>query len=162
VSLLSVEQLLDQAVMLETRGEEFFRGWIGKTNSGDLDKFFALLSDEEALHKKRFEALKKTIQDDSFAGEIPAEHADYFKTLADDILFNTEETKAVDSLQSALELAKKQELDSILFYTDIQTYLPEGHEEVFKEIINEERKHYVKLTELEKKLIKLKNKKGGV
>lgn len=162
MSLLSVEQLLEQAVLLETRGEEFFREWIGKTNSGDLDKFFTFLADEEALHKETFETLKQKIEGDSPAGEIPAEHADYFRTLADEILFNTEEAKAVDSLQGAIELAKKQELDSILFYTDIQTYLPEGHEEVLTTIINEERKHYVKLAELEKKLIKIKYEKGGM
>ena len=162
MSLLSIEQLLEQAVILETRGEEFFRNWVGKTNSDDLDKFFAFLADEESQHKENFETLKKKIIGNSPMKEIPAEHVDYFRTLADDILFNNEEVKTIDNLLSAIELAKKQELDSILFYTDIQTYLPEGHEEIFNNIINEERNHYVKLAELEKKLVNSKYKKGGI
>ena len=154
MSLLSIGQLLEYAVQVEERGELFFREWAKKAASNELKKIFELLAEEESIHKKTFEDLKDKIGDDSVSGDIPEAHSEYLRLFTGEILFRDEEAKAVSNLHDAVELGKKQELDSILFYSDMQTFLPKGYEKVIKKIIDEERKHYVKLSDLEKKLIK--------
>lgn len=153
MSLLGIGQLLEYAVQVEEKGELFFREWAGKAASDDLKKIFELLAEEESIHKKTFENLKDGIGDDSADGVVPGEYDDYLRLFTEEILFAHEEAKAAAGLHDAVELAKKQELNSILFYSEMRTYLPKGHDGVIKKIIDEERKHYVKLSSLEKKLI---------
>ena len=153
MSLLGIGQLLEYAVQVEEKGELFFREWAEKTASDDLKKMFELLAEEESIHKKTFEDLKDKIGDDSVNAGIPGDYDDYLRLFTGEILFRDEEAKAVTGLHEAIEFAKKQELDSILFYSDMRAFLPVGHEGVIKKIIDEERKHYVKLSLLGKKLI---------
>ena len=153
MSLLSIGQLLEYAVQVEERGELFFREWAKKAASDELKKIFEVLAEEESSHKKTFTDLKDDIGDNPADVAVPGAYDEYLRMFTEEILFPDEEAIAAESLHDAVELAKKQELNSILFYSEMRMYLPGGHDGVIKKIIDEERKHYVKLTVLEKKLI---------
>ena len=60
---------------------------------------------------------------------------------------------SVKDLASAIELAKKQEVDAQLFFSDLIKYLSKENVDTVKRIIIEERNHFDKLSALEKKLI---------
>lgn len=57
-------------------------------------------------------------------------------------------------LAEAIELAKKQEVDAQLFFSDLIKYLPGEYVDTVKQIIVEERNHFTRLSTLEEKLIK--------
>lgn len=153
MSLLSIGQLLEYAVQVEERGELFFREWAKKAASEDLKKMFELLAEEESIHKKTFADLKDKVGDGSEGGTVTGDYDDYLRLFTEDVLFQDKEAEAAANLHDAIELAKKQELDSILFYSEMRAFLPKGHDGTLKKIIDEERNHYVKLSSLEKKLI---------
>ena len=80
------------------------------------------------------------------------EYSDYLDEFANDILFNEKEIEMIKNLKDAIEIAKKQELDAMLFYTDIKNHVSAEYTEVVEKIISEERKHFKKLSDLQKKL----------
>jgi len=53
-----------------------------------------------------------------------------------------------------LRLQKKQELDTLLFYSDLRNRVLNEHRTAIDEIISEERRHFNKLDNLLKKLNK--------
>jgi len=157
-TLLNLDKLIDFAIRLEDLGEKFFLEWAEKTESPDLKKFFKFLAEEESVHKKTFEDLKKNmglIQNKEV--EIQDEYEDYFNTFATTILYNEKEMKSVKDLHGAIELAKKQEVDAQLFFSDLIKYLSSQHVNIVKQIIEEERNHFDSLSALEKKIFKNKN-----
>lgn len=154
-SLLKINKLLDFAIQLEDMGELFFTLWAQKSDSHELKKFFQFLAEEESGHKKTFLELKQKVA----AGEVdlpetPEDFDDHFKEFADTILYNDKEMKDIKNLAEAIELAKKQELDAQLFFSDLIQYIPEEYVAAVKQIIIEESDHFKKLQKLQKKLFK--------
>lgn len=149
MSLLGVDELLKYAIRIEESGEAFYREWAGKVQTEDQKSFFVHLANEEIKHKKIFENLKKT------AGKVEPdprtydEYGAYLQTFAEQILFNEKKHKKemaqVIDMESAIDFAMKQELDSLLFYNDLLAFVPEEQEEQIEMIKAEERKHYVDL-----------------
>ena len=157
-SLLSIEKLLDFAIRLEEIGEKFFMEWAEKAESDDVKKFFRFLAEEESEHKKIFKKLREktgVIQNNDI--KIQEEHIDFFDTFANTILFNEKEMNSVKNLAEAIELAKKQEVDAQLFFSDLIKYLSKENIDTVKQIIEEELNHFDKLVKLENKLFKTKN-----
>jgi len=152
-TLLSIEKLLDFAIRLEEIGEKFFMKWAEKAESDDVRKFFRFLAEEESEHKKTFENLReKTGVIKNKDIKIQEEHDDFFDTFANTILFNEKEMNSVKDLAEAIELAKKQEVDAQLFFSDLIKYLSKENVDTVKQIIEEERNHFDKLAKLENRL----------
>jgi len=150
---LTLETVLGYAVRLEEMGARFYRTWAERADRDDLKKFFRFLAEEETGHQKIFEGLR----DRAGAAEqepAPSEGAydAHFRDMTSAILFNDEEVAAVHSLAGALALAKKQEMDAQLFYTDLLMYLSADALDMVRRIIEEEDSHFQKLSALEKKL----------
>ena len=154
-SLLNIKKLLDFAVQLEVIGEKFFGHWAVKADTDELKKFFRFLAEEESNHKKTFEELKQKVAVTKI--DIPENQEgfeDDFEIFASTILYNEREMETVKDLAAAIALAKKQEVDAQLFFSDLIKYLPGEYVDIVKQIINEERNHFTKLSTLEEKLIK--------
>lgn len=150
MSLLSAGELLKFAVMIEENGEKFYRNWAAKAQNDEQKSFFTRLADEEIKHKHMFAELK------SIVGDQPADDIEnqglydaYLRTFSEEVLFNEKskeaEKAAVTDMKSAVEFAMKQELDSLLFYTDLKNYVPKKHEDAVEKIKQEERRHFTDL-----------------
>ena len=50
--------------------------------------------------------------------------------------------------------AIRREIDSINYYNEIKSFVPEEQRNLVEEIIEEERRHFLKLSEFKKKLTK--------
>ena len=150
--LLDIDKLLEFAVRLEDKGQKFYLEWAGQVDAESVRTFFKMIAEEENLHKNTFEELRAEVQAGPSGDEPQEEYEDYFRTFADYIVFSDTEMKTIKDLGMAIELAKKQELDAILFYTDLRKFLAEEHQDILKRIVDEERKHFVKLSDLQKKL----------
>lgn len=152
---LTLESLLDFAIRLEELGEEFFLKWAENADSDELKKFFRFLAEEEAGHKKAFEDLrKKADSTETENSQSQDEYEAHFRVLTDTILYSEREMESVETLAEAVALAKKQELDAQLFFSDLVMYLPADAVEIVRRIIAEENNHFDKLSALESKLIK--------
>lgn len=157
MSLLGVDELLKYAIRIEETGEEFYREWAKKADTDEQKKFFTHLADEEVKHKKKFETLKDSAGKADHDVRTFDEYAAYLRTFAEEVLFNdkkqAKEMEQVTDMVSAVEFAMKQELDSLLFYTDLKLFVPKGQEEEVEKIKAEERKHYVDLAEFKTTLV---------
>lgn len=152
MTLLNINRLLQFAVQLEERGEKFYENWAENTENDELKMLFLLIADEEKLHKELFSKLAINHKDPDKGFEITKEYSEYLDEFANEILFNEKELDTIKNLRDALEIAKKQELDAMLFYTDIKNHVSAEYTEVVEKIISEERKHFKKLSDLQKKL----------
>jgi rubrerythrin len=150
--LLDIDQLLEFAIKLEDKGEKFYLEWAGRTDSESVRAFFRMIAEEENLHKVTFEELRAEVNSDRSPDDLEQEYEDYFRTFADYIVFSDSEMRTARDLKTAIELAKKQELDTILFYSDLKKFLAEEHRDLLDRLVKEERGHFVKLSELQKRL----------
>jgi rubrerythrin len=152
MELLNIHQLLDFAVQLEINGEKFFLHWAEKSKDESISKFFKFLAEEESAHKKTFENLKQKLGDAPPEIQPSDEYDEYFKTFIGDIVLNEKEVKQINDLSTALEFAKKMELDSLLFFTELRNFTAKENWEIITKIIEEERRHFMGLSKLKQKL----------
>ena len=105
-------------------------------------------------HKKVFEDLLSKIEKYEPAESYPGEYFAYLRAYVDNIIFTKEELDAelsrVKDTLSAIKFAIQRELDSILYYHEVKKFVPESQHHLIDKIIDEERKHFLKLLELEK------------
>ncbi len=80
----------------------------------------------------------------------PGEYFSYLRAYADNIIFTPqrmeEEMKKITDAASALKFAIGRELDSILYYQEVKNLVPKNQRNIVDKIIEEERKHFMKLT----------------
>lgn len=73
----------------------------------------------------------------------------------DNIIFTNEvldkEISRVKDTPSAINFGIQRELDSILYYHEIKNFVPKSQHKLIDKIIDEERKHFSKLTRLRKR-----------
>ena len=152
MNLINVNRLLQYAVQLEERGVNFYKAWAEKAETDELRMLFLMLSDEEKSHQEKFTRIAVYHKDPAKGFEISQEYSAYLDQFANEILFNEKEISMINGLKDAIEVAKKQELDSMLFYTDIKNHVSAEYTEAVEQIISEEREHFTKLSNLQEKL----------
>jgi rubrerythrin len=153
MQLLDINELLEFAVQLEEKGETFYLEWAEKSKDEGIKKLFKFLAEEESIHIETFKTLQETIGQSPAKVKPSGDYEEFFKTFVGDIVFNAAEVKQIKDLSTALEFAKKQELDSLLFYTELRNFVSVEHEEAIINIIEEERRHFVSLSNLKDKLL---------
>ena len=152
MTLLNINKLLQFAVDLEDRGVKFYETWAEQTDTDELKMVFLLLAEEEKHHKELFSKIAVAHKDPDKGLEISEEYSEYLDQFANEILFNENDIDMVKNLKDAIEVAKKQEMDAMLFYTDIKNHVSAEYTDAVEQIISEERKHFKKLGDLQKKL----------
>ena len=152
MTLLNINKLLQFAVELELRGVKFYEEWAEKSETDELKMLFLMLADEEKHHTEIFSKIAVAHKDPDKGFEITEEYSEYLYQFANDILFNEKDIDMIKTIKDAIEVAKKQELDAMLFYTDIKNHVSAEYTAAVEQIISEERKHFKKLGNLQLKL----------
>ena len=156
MSLLDVNDLVQFAVRIEENGEQFYRDWAQRVSSPAHKAFFTRLADDEVKHKELYRAMLGQVK--SFEPDIDSydEYMAYMKMFSDGVLFheekNAKDMKAAKTLSEAIDFAARLELDSILFYLELKTFVPKAQEGTVNEIVKEERRHYIALLNAHKTL----------
>lgn len=157
----SIKEIIDIAIGLEKSGYEFYTKCEKKFDDKDVKKIFSFLADEELKHKESFENI--SVNDGTPSGVFTDDYYLYLKAIGGSRVFLKNENidMFLDSISSAADAIKKAFLDekeSILFYNEIKNLYEPGSNAInlINIIINEERNHVVKLTELMEKLNPLK------
>lgn len=153
------KEVLDMALRIEENGLRYYTDAGTASKSKDLKELFLALASEEGQHIKVFTDFKKLLTDEpeaSFDDEAE-EASQYLKAIADTEVFTnphkgSDLAKKVKNEKDAVSLAIDMEKDSLLFYYELQKMIREKDKKIVENLIEQEKSHVRKLTELQGRL----------
>jgi rubrerythrin len=157
MNVFTAGDIVEVAIRIEENGVNFYKYAERIAKKENEKKLFAELAQAEVAHKKTFEKLfasmEKSGKPESYEGEYEA----YLRSYVDNNLIFTKEIMdkqlaKITDINSALDFAIQRELDSILYYHEIKRLVPASGHETLEQIIEEERKHFLSLTDMKKSL----------
>ncbi len=154
-TFFNLSEVYQFAIKIEENGEKFYRGIAGKTKDREVKDLFTFLADEEVRHKKVFEELLSKIEKYEPPEIYPGEYFAYLKAYAEELIFpkSVEKELEKEDVIEAINFGIRRELDSIMYYLEIKGFVPETQHSQLDKIIEQERSHFVKLSNLKKELI---------
>jgi rubrerythrin len=156
-NIFSVSEIFQFAIAIEENGYKFYKTASEKVNDPSTKEMFAILSQEEVKHKKIFSEMLDKIEVYNPQEIYPEEYFLYLKSYVDNIIFNPQKAQEIETnfdTIKALNFAIQRELDSILYYLEIKKLVPEIHSKQIDKIVEEEHRHFVKLSTLKNNLEK--------
>jgi len=153
--VFEASDIVEIAIRIEENGANFYKFAEQIAKQEEAKNLFARLAVEEIGHKKIFEAIFAKMEKYSPPESYKGEYCSYLRDYVDsNIIFTKEvmeeELAKIKDTMSAIDFAIKRELDSILYYHEIKRFVPEAQHMVLDQIIDEERKHFSKLSEIKK------------
>ena len=156
MALLSASEVFQFAVKIEENGFAFYNTYAGSLPSGKSKEMFTFLADEERKHIKVFSEMLGKLDDFKQTVNYPDEYFAYLHSYADNLIFKKgeleQEIKAIKDEKEGIEFGIRRELDSILYYQEIKSFVPEKDSQLIEKVITEERKHFTRLSQLKKEL----------
>jgi rubrerythrin len=156
MQVFQASDIVEIAIRIEENGTNFYKFAEQITKQEEAKKLFADLALAEVAHKKTFEGIFAKMEKYSPAESYEGEYGAYLRDYVDsNIIFtrdalDKELAKVKDTL-SALDFAIRRELDSMLYYHEIKRFVPATQHPVLDQIIDEERKHFSRLSEVKKR-----------
>jgi len=154
MSLFEPSEIFQFAIRIEENGEKFYRQMAQKFEDPKVQELFSFLANEEMKHKKIYEEMVSKIEKYEPFETFPGEYFAYLRTYADKIIFTQkkfdEEIANIKDISAAINYAINAELDSVLYYQEIKNLVPENQRKIIEGIIEEERRHFVKLSEIKR------------
>lgn len=157
MSLFEPSEIFQFAIRIEENGEKFYSQMSQKLENIKVKELFSFLADEEVKHKKTYEEMVSKIEKYEPFESYPGEYFEYLRAYANNIIFDekklAEKISTVNDAISAIDFGINIEQDSILYYLEMKNLVPENQRNTIDQIIEEERRHFVKLSEM-KKIVK--------
>jgi len=150
MGLLTAKEVFEFAIKIEENGEYFYRKVSEKFDDTNIKSLFVDLANQELEHKKVFENMEARLGNIKISESYPGEFFNYMDEYLKEVIFPESvksEIEKVDTLDRALNYAIEVELKSILYYKEIIELISEVDKKLIKDIINEERKHFIRLSE---------------
>lgn len=145
--IFKASDILLAAQEVETRGEVFYNRLVETAGDDKLKETFRFLANEESKHREIFRKLYERLGQ----VELPAwaeedEYASYLRFLIDShTLFRLGDVDKISALactrEEAIQTAMGFEKDTILFFTEMREFVPEGEKKHIQDCIEEERAH---------------------
>jgi len=137
--------MLDIALRIESVGYSYYQKLSEKT-SGEVKSLFVKLATQEREHAAVFRKMLKDA-DNSLIAKDWEDNVGYLKSYAEISIFpRIESIDVPDNINKAISSAVEVEKDSIIFYSDLSSFIPDCKE--LKDIIEEERRHLHDLVKL--------------
>ena len=144
------------ALQIEENGEKFYTTMAKKLKDEKVVKLFTFLAKEEVGHKNTFQKLLSGFENYSPSESYKDEYFQYFKAYSKNLIFNLEkfdeEMAEVDTIEKAFRFAIEKEINTIAYFHEMKELVHEGEKSKIEAIIEEERKHVVKLFEAQKEI----------
>lgn len=149
-------EVVELAIQIERNGRDFYAALAKSARDPRIAQLCGFLSGEEARHIKAFTRICDAVKGCRAPGNAADEYAAYMHGLAGEHIFTRENTGAgiarrVKSDTEALEKAIRFEKESIVFYTGMRKAVPAREAAAVGALIEQEKKHLVKLTELKER-----------
>ena len=158
MNIFDITEIYQFAIQIEENGEKFYRAMVEKFDDPKTKELFEFLAEEEVRHEKIFKEMLAKIEDYNPQESYPSEYFAYLHAYADNLVFTLdkieEDISSLHAVDEALQYAIGKELDTILYYHEMRNVVPEHQQKMVDDIIDEERKHVVKLTEMKRQLKK--------
>lgn len=143
-------EIFQFAIRIEENGEFFYTTVAQQVAAKEVKELFGTLAREEAKHKQTYEQLLSKIETYDPPEIYPGEYFDYLRAYADNHVFPLEKMKkeiaTIKTAEAALNFAMAREIESILYYQEMKNLVPANEKAKIDAIIEEERRHYVKLS----------------
>lgn len=143
-------EIFQFAIQIEKNGEMFYNTVGDQLDKKEVKDLFKALAGEENKHRKTYEALLSEIETYDPPETYPGEYYDYLRAYAENHIFPTEkmekEVEKISTAEAALNFAMAREIESILYYQELKNNVPQSERSKIDAIIEEERRHYVKLS----------------
>jgi rubrerythrin len=156
MSVFNSSEVYQFAIKIEENGEKFYRQMAAKLPDKKVKELFTFLADEEVQHKATFSAMLSKFEDYKPAESYPGEYFAYLKAYADNLVFGfgkfDGDIAGIENAESALQFAIGKELDTIMYFQEMKNLVPESETKRINAIIEEERRHVVKLSEFKRSL----------
>lgn len=154
--IFSANETIQLAMKIEENGEAFYRGMAKKLNEKEMAALFTDLANEEVKHRDIFQKMIPNVENYEPPESFPGEYYSYLKAYANEHIFTKENTAEVamnkiNSFSEALKFAMDREIDSILYYFEAKNLVPQTQRAALDLIIQEERKHYLRLLRIKNK-----------
>lgn len=155
MDVFKAADVFEVALQIEKHGERFYRHAMTLTDDSRAKEIFGFAAEEEAKHRKLFESMAAKVEKDYKPPETyPGEYCSYVTAYAENLVFPDEEQDAkfgaIDTVEDAVEFAIQKEIESILYYLEMKNFVPAHQREEVDRIIEEERKHYLKMSDLKR------------
>ncbi|MDZ4165661.1 MAG: ferritin family protein [Smithellaceae bacterium] len=155
MSAFEARDIVEFAIRIEENGEAFYRWAAGIAKEAETVALFNRLAQEETQHRDIFARLLKEVGSNPPHESYEGEYGAYLRDYVDNNIVFTKETMAaelakVKDTRGAVDFAIRRELDSILYYHEIRKFLSISEYDQIEKIIEEERRHFQKLSELKK------------
>jgi rubrerythrin len=154
MAVFTAAQALEMALEIEKNGELFYSAAAGRSDDAKVRSLFEDLAAQEKQHYKAFEKMLGGVQP---APSLPPERYDeyqaYLQVALDNALFAGPDkalamAEQAEGREAALRAALGFEKDTMLFFFDLREMVGEADRASVTAIIQEERKHLRRLTEL--------------
>lgn len=143
--MLAVSDMLGIALKIESAGYSYYQK-LSERTSGEVRDLFSRLSVQEREHAEIFRDILKNVENEPTAQDWD-DNVGYLKSYAEISIFpRIESSEVPQNMSKAISGAMEVEKDSIIFYSDLASFIPNSKE--LKEIIEEERRHLHDLVKL--------------
>ncbi len=155
MKIFNAADAIQFAVKIEENGRLFYLKAADQSQAVEVRDLFRSLADEETKHRAFFQEMLTKIENIPMAEQYDGEYNAYLKDYVDGIEVFAEAAQsgvedASKNTLSAITFAMRMELDSILYYHEIDQFMGEKYHPVIEKIIREERKHFSKLSKQRK------------
>jgi rubrerythrin len=154
VIMFDASEIFQLAIRIEENGEKFYTRMSEKFADSELKKLFTYLAQEEVGHQKVYQEILSSFESYEPHESYPGEYFSYLRSYADNIIFSQKEfDKRINEIETplaAIEFAIGAELNSILYYQEVKKMVSDKSHQKIESIIDEERKHFVQLSEIKK------------
>ena len=143
------------AIRMEENGEKFYNYAASIAKDPKVYGIFTKLASEEIKHRKLFADMFSKIDTIMPKESYPGEYMTYLQSSIDGKVFSTTATKELAEIKdviAALDFAIGRELDSVLYYSEMKKYVTSSAQSLLEQVIEEERRHVVILSEIKKNL----------
>ncbi|HMA69277.1 MAG TPA: ferritin family protein [Candidatus Mcinerneyibacterium sp.] len=143
-------KIIEFAVNIEQEGNHYYKKISSKMKDNKLKDVFDDLAKQEKIHEKIYRNLLNNKSLNINPDFYPEE---YYFDYASKVIFDKDklenEFNMIETPVDAFDFGIRRELDTILYYQEIKKVLEnEDVKNKIDEILNEERKHFVRLNKL--------------
>jgi rubrerythrin len=152
---IGASEVLQFAIKIEDNGWEFYKKVADGSKDEKIRELFIFLADEELKHKEIFQGMLPEIEKYEPSEVYPPEYFAYLRAYADNVIFKKRlEKELPENLEpiSAIDFGMLIEIDSIAYYNEVRNFVSENQRDMIDKIIAEERKHFLKLSEIKRNL----------
>lgn len=155
-NIFAGSEIVEIGIQIEKNGRDFYNTLAAKSKKPGAQEVFKYLAGEEEKHIAAFQKILGSLEKYEPAEAYPGEYFAYMNALASGYVFTQKDkgeevAKMVKADAEAIDLAIGFEKDSIIFYEGMKKVVPEYDQKVIAELIGQEQKHLMQLTDLKKK-----------